>query len=199
MKSIFLIILSFSVFGDFLSFRETDNKSRVINEEKFHSKSNNCNICHIDEDEINGSPSVSRWNNNFHEHNYPVYSSTSLDAEIEQPSGSTKMCLSCHDGIIANDDKGGRTMSSHSKIGIDLGDDHPVSFKFDTFLAQKDGELYDPSTSLSGLGGTIDEDMLEEGKLECISCHQIHGDNQLKGLLIKSNENSMLCLTCHKK
>ena len=200
MKSLFLFILSFSVWGEFLfSSGSIINKSPVINADKFHSKSDNCNICHIVENEIYTVPEEMKWNYNLSEINFPVYSSSSLKAEIGQPSGSTKMCLSCHDGIIANDDKGGGTLSSHKKIGIDLSDDHPVSFKYDSFLAFKDGELYDPSTSLSGLGGTIAEDMLEEGKLECISCHQIHGDNLIKGLLIKSNDNSQLCLTCHKK
>ncbi len=53
--------------------------------------------------------------------------------------------------------------------------------------------------SPSGLGGTIKSDLLINGKLECISCHDVHGERGQKNLLIMSNTKSRLCLTCHNK
>ena len=65
--------------------------------------------------------------------------------------------------------------------------------------SKKDKGLYDPNSSPSGLGGTIHSDMLINGSLECISCHDIHGMSGENNYLIKSNYGSKLCLTCHDK
>jgi hypothetical protein len=32
---------------------------------------------------------------------YRIYESSTTDARIDQPSGPSKMCLSCHDGALA--------------------------------------------------------------------------------------------------
>ncbi|NOY60274.1 MAG: cytochrome C, partial [Calditrichaeota bacterium] len=80
--------------------------------------------------------------------------------------------------------------------------DHPVSFTYDAALASTDGGLYDPTSQTSGLGGTIDADMLYSSKLQCASCHDVHNNhsNGTSGhLLVKSNASSALCLTCHNK
>lgn len=45
-------------------------------------------------------------------------------------------------------------------LGTDLSNDHPVSFIYDTTLSNTDGGLKDPSSANSGLGGTIQEDLL---------------------------------------
>lgn len=42
------------------------------------------------------------WNRSFSQANYTAYSSASIDAlGLDQPGGSSKVCLSCHDGTIA--------------------------------------------------------------------------------------------------
>jgi len=59
--------------------------------------------------------------------------------------------------------------------------------------------LFPPTTTNSGLGSTIDNDMLFDGKMECASCHDVHNRFGVSGLLKMSNVNSELCLTCHNK
>jgi predicted CXXCH cytochrome family protein len=59
-------------------------------------------------------------------------------------------------------------------------------------------ELFDPTTTPSGLGGTIDADMLFTAKVECASCHDVH-DSGFPSLLVMDNAASALCLTCHDK
>jgi predicted CXXCH cytochrome family protein len=83
-------------------------------------------------------------------------------------------------------------------IGGDLRGDHPVSFVYDSLLAEQDGQLSNPATAPSGLGSTIAEDMLVGGKMECTSCHNVHDSAGPRGLLHKSNAGSALCMTCHE-
>lgn len=139
---------------------------------------------------------------------YTLYTGTgaTLDAtDMGNPSGVSKLCLSCHDGTVAPDAFGGSaggsvTMAGSTDLGTDLSDDHPVSFTYNTALATTDGELVDPSQAgSSGLGGTIAADMLFVNKMECASCHDVHNTANVAKLLVKTNANSALCLTCHIK
>ena len=86
-------------------------------------------------------------------------------------------------------------------IGTDLTNDHPISFDYTTALANTDGELYDPSTALSGMTatGTIAADMLFSNSMECASCHDVHNSAGFTNLLVLDNAGSALCLTCHDK
>ncbi len=178
-----------------------------------YMKNEICILCHTPHISIaNVTP---LWNHELSTASYTVYSSASLDAAIGQPSGDSKLCLSCHDGTVAIDNIGGNTggtrfINPFGYIGTDLSKHHPVSFAYNSALAAADGELEDPSTALSGLGGTIDQDLLRAGRMECSSCHDVHVSRNDQGCMgchfgkpslsiWKSNANSALCLTCHKK
>ncbi len=150
------------------------------------------------------------WNHEMSIATYTMYDSPTMDADVSsQPSGISKICLSCHDGTVALENYGDITSGTiylfgENLIGTDLRNDHPISFVYDDSLAIKDGELYDPSTKLSGLvgsSGTIHDDMLFQGKMECSSCHDVHNTRAAPGtkLLVKDNSGSSLCLTCHDK
>jgi predicted CXXCH cytochrome family protein len=126
-----------------------------------------------------------------------------------QPDGISKKCLSCHDGIIAPDTYGGNTGGTAYRFDKDFmgtipNNNHPISFIYDTALATKDGDLYDPSTKRSGMTGstgTIKADMLFSNRMECSSCHDVHNTKAVPGtkLLVKDTAGSALCLTCHNK
>ncbi len=146
---------------------------------------------------------------------------TSFDgaATQTQPSGTSLLCLSCHDGTVALDSYGGKvgtvfigTQRASADLGTDLSNDHPISFLYDANLATTDGSLWGPTdvahqvtTLASPSGGvrtgTIDEVLLEGSKMECSSCHDVH--NTFTGaepMLLKiSITGSQLCLTCHNK
>ncbi len=88
----------------------------------------------------------------------------------------------------------------------DLTDDHPISFSYDSVLADpaysggsKDGELHDVATALS-------EDVRffrSTNNVECSSCHDPHVDYwtypEYAPFLVRSNDGSGLCLACHNK
>jgi len=167
-----------------------------------------CGPCHTPHGG-NSAASGPLWSHDISVAAFTVYTSPfgTLDAgALGQPSGVSLFCLSCHDGTVNlnahNDGADDTPISGTGLVGTDLGDDHPVSFTYDAALATLDGELYNPVTQNSGLGGTINDDMLFGGNMECGSCHDVHNAAGLainQGLLVMSNANSALCLTCHNK
>jgi predicted CXXCH cytochrome family protein len=153
------------------------------------------------------------WNRELTTQAFVMYGKTHVQPPsapvMSQPDGISKKCLSCHDGIIALDSYGGNTGGIAYRfdkdfMGIVPNNNHPISFIYDTALSTKDGDLYDPSTKLSGLTNstaTINADMLFSNRMECASCHDVHNTKAVPGtkLLVKDSAGSALCLTCHNK
>ena len=165
------------------------------------SNGDNCEVCHNACMPYGDVPGAPYWNHEVTTATFTLYSSPTLDAVASQPEGLDRICLSCHDGTVALDSYGGATGSTYiaewANLGTDLSDMHPVSFVYDSALAQADGGLYDPSTAPSGLGGTITQDLLYDNRLLCASCHNAHDMYDQPGLLVKDNTGSALCATCH--
>ncbi len=135
-----------------------------------------CVFCHTPHGATTfpGSP---LWNRTLSSATYTTYTSSSLDAEnilgsqLEQPAGSSKLCLSCHDGTLAlgavnvfqgtlnstiglNGTSGGAMPVGEGvdtgftrNLGTNLTNDHPISLTYNTNLANVDGELFDPTTA----------------------------------------------------
>jgi predicted CXXCH cytochrome family protein len=167
---------------------------------KATSESEICVFCHTPH---NSSPKAPLWNRTDPGLNYTLYNSSTLNANPGQPDGSSILCLSCHDGTIALGNVlsrssaitfgGGETTlpSGSSNLSRDISDDHPISFTYNSTLASSDGELTDPNT----LTGSVH---LENGKLQCISCHDPHL-NIYGDFLVANRQNSTLCIYCHDK
>jgi predicted CXXCH cytochrome family protein len=104
---------------------------------------------------------------------------------------------------VAIDSFGGNSGSSYvsgsALIGTSISNNHPISFQYTDALASTDGGLHAPSTTDSGLGGKIDEDLLFSNKLQCPSCHDVHDEAGFPMLLRLSIQDSALCVTCHDK
>ncbi len=159
-----------------------------------------CIFCHTPH---NAAPVQPLWNRAMPVDAYTVYSSNALDAEPGQPTGSSKLCLSCHDGTIAlgsvlSRDQiivmaGGITTlpPGHSNLGTDLSDDHPISFPYTAGLVGHDPNLVHP--------GALPADLRLDGnqELQCTTCHDAH-DNTFGDFLVMSNDDAMLCKSCHQ-
>jgi predicted CXXCH cytochrome family protein len=170
-----------------------------------------CTPCHVPHS-IRTLPAP-LWDHGLSTQTYVLYADTRPPAMHAQPDdhpdGLSKKCLACHDGIVAPDAYGGNRGRTAHLFGKDLlgvlpSNNHPISFVYDSALATKDGDLYDPSTKRSGLigsTGTIKADMLFSGRMECASCHDVHNTKAVPGtkLLVKDSAGSALCLTCHDK
>lgn len=159
-----------------------------------------CIFCHAPH---NAAPIRPLWNRLTPTDGYAIYSSRALDAQPGQPTGASKMCLSCHDGTIALGNVisrdtpitmvGGVTTlpQGHGLIGTDLRDDHPISFRFDPALSARDRKLKGPSQ----LPPQVRLDANSE--LQCTSCHDAH-NNAFGKFLVMPNTVSELCLACHQ-
>ncbi len=161
-----------------------------------------CIFCHTPH---NSNAQAPLWNRNSSTVVYTLYDKTissSLNATPGQPDGASILCLSCHDGTIALgevnsrasdifDGAGGKMpLSSGANLGIDLSNNHPVSFTYDAALASADGGLKFPPDYPANVDGN--------SKLQCTSCHDPH-DNINGSFLLASNLNSGLCISCHDK
>ncbi len=141
------------------------------------------------------------WNRNDSTATYVPYTSSTAPTLPGQPTGASRLCLSCHDGTIALGAVANSTVeiqmnqrflnSGPAAIGTDLSDDHPVSFVYDTPLSIANPEYKDPSLLMN----TVLLDANNE--LQCTACHDPH-DNSNGKFLTLDNTASALCLTCHQ-
>jgi hypothetical protein len=186
------------------------------------------------------------WNRELSGATYTPYTSSSINASdiAATPGGSSKLCLSCHDGTLAigavnvangqvnptismtgtgpggtiHEGAGAQTGFTRD-LGVNLTNDHPISFTYNSALATADGELRDPSLEpyignpSPGVRFVVP---LEVDKLECSSCHDPHIRHTNVNLNIKflrlnrfqvvnpgggafSEGNDQVCIACHDK
>jgi len=169
-----------------------------------------CVFCHVPH---NASTIAPLWNRSNPTHVYTTAElygtgSTSMTATMGQPNGSSLLCLSCHDGTIALGSlltQGPVTMAGTvttmpagvSNFNNNLSSHHPVSFTYTSTSKSKTGNTLVAAASLGSKGTAGTEKVkLENGQMQCMSCHDAH-DNTVPKFLVKSNDKSALCLTCH--
>ena len=155
---------------------------------------------------------------------FAPYSTVTLDATIEDPFiGPSRLCMSCHDGVIAADQHynfagsplvvtgdswGQRAVGSTNLAGEhDFSNDHPIGFLFEP-VAAVDQEVFS-SVNRDFIGNTAGvqvEDVLTDGYMTCATCHDVHNSSNAVHSLATKNyfvyspqEGSQLCLTCHDK
>lgn len=169
-----------------------------------------CIACHTPHNADATVTDAPLWNHNLSTQSYALYDSPTLNATTSQPTGTSKLCLSCHDGTVAYDNTaGGTTMSGNSAVGrgtLGLSDDHPISFDYNAALVTADGALHPVTRTVTiGAGadsktGSINDVMLIAGQVQCATCHDVHNKfTDGANLLRISNAGSGLCLTCHNK
>lgn len=137
---------------------------------KATSENQVCVFCHTPHGATLGVPAL--WNRTLSTATYTPYTSSSLDASVLQPgdprdpAGSSKLCLSCHDGTLAigsvnvlnglgnqsaamTGTGGGGVMAEGEgatsgytrNLGVNLTNDHPISVTYTSALSDRDGEL----------------------------------------------------------
>jgi predicted CXXCH cytochrome family protein len=158
-----------------------------------------CIFCHTSH---LGSAAAPLWNREEGTPVYTLYDSTTLKSVPGQPDGTSKLCLSCHDGTIALGkvlNPGTRSKIAgfglgrippgrRSNLGSDLSDDHPVSFDSAAAVNGSPELKHPPPTDHV----RYDRD----GKVQCTSCHDPHNDMHGK-FLVKDNQNAAICKSCH--
>ena len=170
------------------------------------------------------------WSHDFtgYVNNWIPYQSPTLNANVTDPlMGPSRLCMSCHDGVVAADQHYGsiggnsnaRLLSDSwngAAIGLatagfaDFSNDHPIGFSY-TDAQVADGGLF-LATGRTFLDNTnaptkTVADVLHNGEfMTCATCHDVHNkDNAINTIggfnyFVYSNQaGSSLCLTCHAK
>jgi predicted CXXCH cytochrome family protein len=173
-----------------------------------------CSSCHLPHHAALPTDSAASWgvplwntaNTSDGLPTFTLYSSdtfTPLATDISPPDGASKLCLGCHDGSYS-----GIKATSPRRFGMDdLAKSHPISFTYDSGLAGRNPRhsLRDPAVAMSGLGGTIQQDLLDShGKMQCISCHDVHTSGKGTDMLRFDWDPTVLsdnafCRVCHNK
>ncbi len=140
---------------------------------------------------------------------FELYDSKTLDADVGQPDGPSRLCLGCHDGSYEYFQEGGWGGPGSPAIfhpEDDLANSHPVSFTYDAALALDDQELKNPTTAGSQTGqGTIDAVLLDDlHKMQCSSCHDVHtsgiGEHALRWEYdTETHTDNVMCRVCHEQ
>ncbi len=160
-----------------------------------------CIFCHAPH---GGSADAPLWNRYSSGQTYKTYESSTAKAKVGQPSGSSKLCLSCHDGTIALGMLRSRSRpirfagkvttmpEGPANLTTDLSDDHPISFHYDKDLLEASGNRLNSPDVLNE--GPVRLDV--SGQVQCTTCHEPH-DNRFGKFMVMENKGSALCLTCH--
>jgi len=158
-----------------------------------------CVFCHAPH---NAAPQTPLWNRENPRTHYQIYRSSTTDARIDQPSGPSKMCLSCHDGSMALGNVLSRPASEpivmtsrtippgDADLTNDLSDDHPIGFRYDRALSNRDRQIRDPQLISHKLP------LGAHAEMHCTTCHDPH-NNELGNFLHISDQMSAICVTCH--
>jgi hypothetical protein len=195
-----------------------------------------CAMCHSPH---SGTGDYPLWNRDQAAQTYTLYDSPSYDMnENKQPQAPSSLCLVCHNGVFSSlvnyPGPGSHTNENYdyemnptfwAMLGIDLTNDHPVSFTYDpTKDNNQDNNGFPPAQPcptapwrlwipgdqglitypLYGAGATADQ-------FECSTCHSVHdtvayiGKQMVGGksvgsqvfFLRSSNAGSEMCNDCH--
>jgi len=174
------------------------------------SESQVCIFCHTPHNSTTQAP---LWNRADPGGTYQMYWSPTMNAypsagSAPQPNGSTKLCLSCHDGTIALGAtvasgtipmSGGITTmptGSGGYLGTDLSGHHPVSFQVTTAIVAENNASGDvPLKSVLEMRSNPVAFLDAGDRVQCASCHDPHQD-PFGGFLRSPNEDDT-CLACH--
>jgi predicted CXXCH cytochrome family protein len=154
------------------------------------SERNPCAFCHVPHSGKGARPGIAPI--------HVPYDSSTMTGRPGAPTGTTRICLSCHDGTIAVGQTIARRIMTNiatipadrpSNLGTDLRKTHPVSFVPAAGAGTRAPPPHDPVA------------FDRNGQVQCTSCHDPHsefgGDPAIGMFLVKPTRNSELCLTCH--
>ena len=162
--------------------------------------SNSCIFCHAPHNVL--ATDTPLWDHELSSQSYSDYTSSTYNSGPQTPAaGSSKLCLSCHDGTISVGFTVAQgliptsgTMESGNILGANLSSDHPVGM-----TPADDGQL---AASLFASPPSSNDPAVElvANKVECVTCHDPHvpnNDPAVPRFLSRSNVNGALCLSCH--
>src|SRR3990170_4256204 len=178
-----------------------------------------CVFCHTPHF---SQPATPLWNKQDPGTTYTIYSAQTLTSNsVGQPTGSSRLCLSCHDGTIAlgsllnapgaglaqilnmmgvEPGTGALVSTSAANLGADLSNEHPISFSYSSSYPAN-SEIKNPGTNNANIAPAL---LDYSGNIQCASCHDPHTRTYPKFLRTALNPatgdyGAQLCNFCHEK
>ncbi len=190
-----------------------------------------CAFCHTPHHSYDPTASdyMPLWAHDLTQQTYVPYQSITLEADsrnvIDPLAGPSRLCMSCHDGVIAADrhystgEPGNRILTgddSDSKgVGTngDISNDHPIGFDFSRIAGANgasgtDRRIFaaDETRAFRGNPAVLLKDQLYNGSvMTCATCHDVHNKDNTNGsasgnyFVHAPQKDSQLCLSCHDK
>lgn len=175
-----------------------------------------CKFCHVPHNAIAPEPLWGHRLSEIPQYETPeVYSLSGGRMQAPQPDGSSKLCLSCHDGSVALGEVVGMKEpiamagthmlgpGTRGHIGADLSGSHPVSI---VVRGSQDGASAIDSDMgvkpVQAIEADPDVRLDKAGKMQCTSCHDPHLDRyyqpgKVPRFWVKPSVEEV-CLTCHE-
>lgn len=163
-----------------------------------------CFTCHAPHNNSNDPATTGidlLWNQTITAESFTMYPSgaaTTINGTIDASvSGTSKLCLSCHDGVtlMGNGTTPAAMGAVDANVGSDLSNDHPIGITYE------DGIISAVNTDAGlKLASTFTNVKLIGDKVECASCHDAHDDVGTNLFMLRTtNTSSALCYECHDK
>ena len=174
-----------------------------------------CKFCHIPHNPVAAEP---LWGQSLSRAQYltpSVREGGGAKTPAPQPDGSSRLCLSCHDGTVALGDVRGRAQpipfasgqrlrpGQKGFLGTDLTGSHPISFVVpatdpDPAASERDMRL----RSMQVAASDDDVNLDAAGKMQCTTCHEPHSDRyyqpgKVPRFWVKPTVEEV-CITCHE-
>jgi hypothetical protein len=174
-----------------------------------------CKFCHIPHNAVVPTP---LWSHTLSEAQYDLPNLRARGGSVQdlpQPDGSSRLCLSCHDGTVALGDIAGesRTVAMagaqrlspgrRGYLGTDLSGSHPVSFIVpDGDATTSDSNRDMGLRSLATIRADRDIRLDKQNKMQCTTCHDPHADRYYRRDVVPrfwvKPTVEEVCLACHE-
>ena len=174
-----------------------------------------CKFCHVPH---NARAAEALWSQTLSNAQYttPTVRRGPGDVQqVPQPDGSSRLCLSCHDGTVAVGDvageprpidmAGGAFLSGGRRghLGTDLSGGHPVSFVVRDDVSLDDtGDRDMGLRPLATIRANPDVRLDDRGKMQCTTCHDPHDDTYfVEGVTPRfwvRPTVTEVCVSCHE-
>lgn len=177
-----------------------------------------CNFCHTPH---NSAPQSVLWNRKDPTTTFGHYSSTTLVIDnptvrntksfYGEPNGSSRLCLSCHDGVTALGDVltgppidfGLNSVITGATV-YNAQSHHPVSFVYDSTVAGEINSVKNPGQVYTTPPTLPNVKLDKQNRMQCTACHDPHqnqtNDASTPFWIVGSgvpNAHDAVCLACH--
>lgn len=175
-----------------------------------------CKFCHVPHSPVLPEPLWGHTLSQVTSYAVPeIHTGSGVRAPAPQPDGSSRLCLSCHDGTVALGDVAGELHpipmlgaqrlepGRRGFLGTDLSGSHPISFVVTDGGA--DGGNEESDMGIRPLSAILADGVVRldaQGKMQCTSCHDPHSDRyyqpgRVPHFWVKPSVEEV-CLTCHE-